>query len=406
MGRALAIALQFLMEIPDLLLGNYKLTSRNEVVMHWIHTIMRRKVKATAVGVGVVLAVFLGWCTLTKTDHALTTVPFISRLVQPYLSHQFGWIGVVNGTDPKMHCCRIASRLSLERTCRVDGGIIQSSAIAKRAMDEGCTCVDLFYCKLVVVTATSSNHYTELQDLIGSVQKFLPRTNLIVYDLGMTEEQKNQLQTFCNIEIRPFVFEKYPPHTKRLRTFAWKVFAVEEVVRDYEVIMWADSSVRLTGPLFAETIFPLLLQFPFMAPVTRSYLPIVSFTHDRMLQYLNLSLSRKQMAHFGHVEATCWVMWANSLMREKFLNHWLDCAMHQECITPDGARVTGCNYTTAHENAGGYTGCHRYDQSALCMILIREFGLEVWNSVVHVAEAKTVFHVQKRNTYLYTVRVC
>lgn len=367
--------------------------------MHW-----PRKIKATA-GVSVVLVV-LGWCALnTKMDDALTSMPFISHLVRPYRTRQVGIVGVVNRTDPRMHCCRIASRLSLERTCRADG-IIQSSVVAKQAVDEGCTCLDLFYCKFVVVTATSSNHYTELQDMIGSVQKFLPSTNLIVYDIGMTEEQKNQLQRYCNVEVRPFTFERYPRHTRRLRTFAWKVFAVEDVVRDYEVILWADSSVRLTGPLFTEKVFPLLLQFPFMAGVTRSYLPIVSFTHDGMLEYLNLSLSRKQMAHFGHVEATCWVIWANSLMRKKFLNYWVDCAMHQECIAPNGARVTGCNYSVAHENAGEYSGCHRYDQSALCMILIREFGLQVWDSVVHVAEARAVLEVQKRNTYVHTVQMC
>ena len=35
-----------------------------------------------------------------------------------------------------------------------------------------------------------------------------------------------------------------------------------------------------------------------------------------------------------------------------------------------------CNFTDLHINDGSYMGCHRYDQSALNLILTREFGLD------------------------------
>ena len=321
------------------------------------------------------------------------TVQVVSRYPR---SGANGRVGLTNELELKMHCCNILGRFTvkLEHLCRADGSI-QVPEIAKRAETQRCTCLDFFYCKLVVVTAISSNYYNKVQDMIASVQKFLPSTKLIVYDLGLSTEQKEKVQQHCNIEVRPFVFEKYPPHTKNLETYAWKTFVIEEIASEYEVVFWGDASVRVTGPFFAEKIFPFLLKFPFVAGSTLP-LPIVSLTHDGMLQYLNLPLSRKQMGHFGHIEAGCWVMWANSLMKFKFLNYWVDCALHQECIAPHGSNKRPCDFKLGDKNkgAGVYIGCHRYDQSALDMILIREFGLKVWNLTVH-NKARALFHVHR-----------
>ena len=146
--------------------------------------------------------------------------------------------------------------------------------------------------------------------------------------------------------------------------------------------------MRVLKPVFGEMVFPYLLKFPFMAGAT-GVLPIVSLTHDGMLQYLKLSLSRKQMGHFGHIAAGCWIMWANSLMKTKFLNYWVDCGLNQECIAPPGATKRNCNFTLGpYKRSGVFIGCHRFDQSAMSMILIREFGLNVWDLVVHREEEK------------------
>ena len=257
-----------------------------------------------------------------------------------------------------------------------------------------------------MVTAISSNHHEEAQDMIASIQKFLPNTKLILYDLGLSAQQKGKLHQYCNVEVRSFKFEKYPPHTKNLQLYAWKTFIIKEVVSEYEVLFWGDSSARVVGPSFADKVFPFLLKFPFVAGSTTS-LPIVSLTHDGMLKYLNMSVSRKQMGRFGHLEANCWVMWANSLMRTKFLTYWVDCGLHQKCISPDGASLFSCNFGLGRRNegAGVYVGCHRYDQSALSMILIREFGVQVWDKVTH-DEAKSIFRVQRGSVTHQPIKLC
>ena len=300
-------------------------------------------------------------------------------------------------------CCRISNGFTLEQLCAANGSI-KISEIAKLAEDKGCTCLHFFYCRLVVVTAASDDHYAEAQDMIASVQKFLPNTTLIVYDIGMTPEQNQRLQRYCNVEVRPFQFEKYPPHTKSLKAYAWKPLAIQEVASRYEVIFWGDASIRQKGPYFANKIFPFLLKFPFVAGSVTD-LPIISLTHDGMLKYLNLSLSREQMSHFGHLESGCWAVWVNTLMKTKFLNYWADCALHQECIAPHGATLLNCDLKTAMKKTGVYVGCHRYDQSALDMILIREFGLGVWDSIVH-RKSLSQFDVNRQVTHDFPVKEC
>ena len=111
------------------------------------------------------------------------------------------------------------------------------------------------------------------------------------------------------------------------------------------------------------------------------------------------------MSQFGHLESNCWILWANFLMRTKFLSH---CGlivdyMHQKCIAPHRASVHGFKlFKYIVLGAGVYIGCHQFDQSALAMILIHEFCLQVWDLIVH-SDVRTVLHVQRNSI---TKQVC
>ena len=67
-------------------------------------------------------------------------------------------------------------------------------------------------------------------------------------------------------------------------------------------------------------------------------------------------------------------MLANDLMKGKLIVPWLGYALHKECISPSGAKLLPCQFTKRHD--GHYVGCHRYDQSAMNLIMAHEFGLD------------------------------
>ena len=58
-----------------------------------------------------------------------------------------------------------------------------------------------------------------------------------------------------------------------------------------------------------------------------------------MIKYLNLG---KDMAHFETLQGGCC---ANTVMEEKLIEPWLDCALHKECIAPKGAKLSPCHMT-------------------------------------------------------------
>ena len=143
-------------------------------------------------------------------------------------------VGLI-GTDPKSYCCNDSSAgVSLEVLCGKTSG---------RGDTEECTCVDYMYCRLVVMTGISSNHFEESRDMIASVQKFLPNTKLIVYDLGLNDVERKNVSTYCNVELRTFHFELYSPYVKELFKYAWKPIIYRDVAEDYEVILYMDSTL-------------------------------------------------------------------------------------------------------------------------------------------------------------------
>ena len=259
------------------------------------------------------------------------------------------------------------------------------------------------YEHLVVVTAFSNNHFEEAKDMIASVQTCLPKKKIIVYDLGLNSIQRNQTLKYCNVELRPFPFKDYQqPHVRKLYTYAWKPIITKLVSLEYDVIMYGDASLRMKSCNIRRAL-NYLFTFPFLN-MNPLFFSTIEFTHDGMMEYLHYPKARKDIAHVQTLEASCYLMWAHSVMQEKLIEPWLDCALHQECIAPEGSKLWPCNFTTFHD--GHYIGCHRYDQSALNLILTREFGVDAILKGGNRAITSPVWKITKRITHDYSISYC
>ena len=263
-------------------------------------------------------------------------------------------------------------------------------------------CKEVVKDKIVVLSAASSNHSKEIKDMIASVQHFYPNLHIIIYNLGLTSVEIETLESYCNVHVRQFNFNKYPDFVRKLRDYSWKPLMVYEVSKEFDFIFYNDASIRFMKPV-VDIVLPLMKEFPFV-PGSTFKRHIVRKTHDGMLHYLNMTQSREELDVFGVVESNSFALKVNELTVSKILEPWADCALHKECMAPEGAELT-CNKTNGLNAKGVYSGCHRYDQSSLNMILVREFGLSVWDSF-HIKETSGIWKVQRKPTAFYTVKTC
>ena len=315
-------------------------------------------------------------------------------------SSGFSQNGFIPDDKTRNKCCDVVEGRALEEICYYVEDVTKDLAQSRNTSEFGCSCVDYLFCKLVVVSSVSSNHMKEAKKMIASVQKHMPNTKIVMYSLGLTAAETQYLRCCRNMELHSFDFDKYPSldYCKdKLFNYGWKPMVVKEASERYEVIMYFDSSVRLSGSIDAN-VLKHLLTYPgyiagpwFGTSCYNTNHPIVSYTADAMLSYLfpeksnDMDALRRELAPMGHLPSGCYIIWMNSEMKEKVLESWVDCGLNEECMAPPGTHRFGCKINNKHNYTadGAYVGCHRFDQSSLDLIIYREFGLTYVDNICH-----------------------
>ena len=140
---------------------------------------------------------------------------------------------------------------------------------------------------LTIVTGSDASHAKSLLNLLKSIKKYEANCKPFVYDLGLTEEQRDRILSTFDCTLRTFEFDKYPSHVNikvNAGQYAWKPIIIEEVARESTgVICWMDAGNILTGSLnrlYRET------HRRGYSPYSSGRLP--EWTHTGMLDYLTL----------------------------------------------------------------------------------------------------------------------
>ena len=81
----------------------------------------------------------------------------------------------------------------------------------------------------------------------SSFLRTFQRKKLFFYDIGLDESQASQFKKLPYVTYRNFDFDKYPPHIKNLKNYAWKILIIGELLAEFDGVMWFDTSVRIYG---------------------------------------------------------------------------------------------------------------------------------------------------------------
>ena len=219
----------------------------------------------------------------------------------------------------------------------------------------------------VLVTAATPRYFDISQGLIKTVHEILlpkyPELKFIYYSLGLNADQVDRLRRYCRCEVRDFeAIPGLPFHARRYQIYAFKPIIVAKVFQEYGHVFWADTSVRFLSSDLEEPLRYLkqskMLYFTYGTDMT--------IGQHTLIQTFNYFKEHPcPYGAFGEVESGNTGFYDSHETRV-VVKKWLSCALIEDCIAPRGHKKR-CT-----QPKSTITGtCHRYDQSALGIMLRR-----------------------------------
>ncbi|KFM78916.1 hypothetical protein X975_07045, partial [Stegodyphus mimosarum] len=217
----------------------------------------------------------------------------------------------------------------------------------------------------VFLTAVSSSDVNFIIGFLKSFQHFFPNSLLIIYDLGINPSEYSLINGICNSSnciLRTFDFNSYPSHVRNLQMFAYRPIIIQEVLNEAGAVIMMDVQYVFTS----GEIHNILSQAEKEGLVSWTInQPTSALTHPRMFDYFNT----KQEKYFFHrmVQPNHIVLYNLNSIHFGLMFPWVKCALVPNCIAPIGAQNSGCRFDK--KPLYRYSGCHRYDISALNVVL-------------------------------------
>ncbi|CAG5116262.1 unnamed protein product [Candidula unifasciata] len=266
------------------------------------------------------------------------------------------------------------TQLSNNLTERIQSLISQKTILAKE-QDDLLRSVSLQIPEndVILLSAASSNHYDEMQAMLHSLHSMvfpeLSKTenfSLVLWDIGLTSDQRQKVEKCCRCQVISFPFEKFPKRISDLHTYMWKPLLIRiTLLRARKFVVYHDACIRYNqfpGPLFDKgmTHGLYLLKGRGKASTVHRTLP-ETFTY----------LGQKVCSFYPYQEliASYGVYKNDPFVLKAVTNLWARCAFEEKCMSPR---------PTIPSLSCHYGPCHRFDQSALTIITTTLYGHEIY----------------------------
>ena len=247
-----------------------------------------------------------------------------------------------------------------------------------------------FFELVVPVCGASSNHFKEFMGNIGFFPKEFPGIKLLFYDLGLDDAQASQIKSLPYVIFRKFNFSKYPEHVKNLLNYAWKLLIVQEVLSEFDGVMWFDTSITFQrNPLSG-----VLARMVHFKSGSLFFLKLISdhsaaaATNPGMIEYFPVRRACLEATMLPGAT----IMVFNTADVQMHVMKWATlCALIADCISPPGSRNScpGNIYTIPRIQ---YAGCHRYEQALLTLLLSNLYNNERYRYTLNSTEAFAFVH--------------
>ena len=254
--------------------------------------------------------------------------------ILPYMQMSFWWsfqkIAYQNNTDFDNKCISLETRRQIQINLRDD--IVKNVANA---------------INITIVTGATSSYFGQLKNLIGSIHVWEPTLDIYIYDLGLNSEELAKISKWkrCFLRSLKNSKQKIPDHVFDLSSYAFKVFMIQDMFFEFEIILYIDAGNVLLRPL--DLIRESLVHHGyFLMPQTSNAFPWPKkqFHHPNTLALVGCTNEKKEKLSKGKLMTACvapiqgWIRdgWMKQLIFESILK----CNSIKSCITPVGSDRT------------------------------------------------------------------
>nr|CAD7204075.1 unnamed protein product [Timema douglasi] len=254
----------------------------------------------------------------------------------------------------------------------------------------------------IIITYVRDGQEQQGVGLARNTAHFLPNHTTLIYNLGVSQYGLQMLQANCNSSrcvVVNFDLELFPSHVEEDRLHAYRPLVIQvprrhTTIRHICFVVGREEStvfpphcpqdalnkagvvlfLECDHRLLSGQLEPLVKQATEEGGVVSwaTYHPTSSLTHPKMFDYFQTTA--ESFLFLPMVEASALLLVNVEGVHTKIMLPWVQCALTQDCILPIGAQSGGCRFNKKPQYR--YSGCHRYDGSALNIVLGLYFGFD------------------------------
>ena len=204
----------------------------------------------------------------------------------------------------------------------------------------------------------------------------------IVYDIGLTAEERTLLKRYGHCRVLDFPFDKLPKFFTTLKCFSWKVFIIAAHYEQADVLIWADASVRVRNTTQLIHLIERARTRGVQQRFFEDMLPLPIHTDPEMFEYFGDSPCAYMP--YRMCEGSFGIYHKEELIRRAVIHPWVACAGREACMCrTNWAERLGCRRPDRKPPADiGY--CNRFDQSAISIILAKLFREKYYHFAVDI----------------------
>lgn len=173
--------------------------------------------------------------------------------------------------------------------------------------------------------------------LIQNIGTKLPNETLLLYDIGLSDDDSRALNAYCNntkCTVIVYDLSQFPAYVSDERMHAFRPIIIKDALNHSKCILFIENNVRMRNLNndFRTELIHHVNGSGVLGWTTR--LAVSSRTHPKMFDYFQTDADNFIFLPMVSMDAVLFV--DSDLVIEKILLPWIKCTLTPECIHPIG----------------------------------------------------------------------